>query len=572
MQLLSFAPAFVYSMNPGTLPTQTKETFKACPHANSNARGFAVKHSHSHLLSLLGCCLFLITFPRAAHAVVHVVEAGQTHTLQDDLVLKGDDILQISGTAEKPCILVGSRHRIRTGPDWSGSLTVAHCTIRDLGGLPKRTAEGLIGGPGADAIDLKATKKGRVTIEHCTFDACSAIRLQTEDNATAIFRHNTVLDNSVVAISKDIGHSGDFFTATGNSQERKLFQGNFIPRGKVVVRAPSWLIGGDRDADSNLFIGLRIGIIADGAATVVRGNYFHLRMPITKEYPYWSQVSVFTTGRQVVGEHNVIRDGEWIVRFVEGEFRYNLITDIDDHDLMQNGSNGRVHHNLFVAGATDHRQGSMAACIMVVYAPKNPDEGIEIFNNVFDGGGRLNVPAIEVAPKGFVKSVRNNVFCNFAHGDKYFKRPQAMIRTIWNDEPAEEKPARLGYADYNLFHSPAARARRNYLLAVPGKTERKDPGFALHDIPRGGKVDEQADPQFKGPLPRAFPFADADVKARKVGVSKILASYREAYAPAPGSVLIGAGDPADGEGTNIGAIGAARPSNQDQFGRFGADK
>ena len=77
----------------------------------------------------------------------------------------------------------------------------------------------------------------------------------------------------------------------------------------------------DRDADSNLFIGHRIGIAADGAGTVVRGNYFHLLMPLSKEYPYWSQVSVFTTGPEVIGEYNVIRDGEWIVRFVEGEFR-----------------------------------------------------------------------------------------------------------------------------------------------------------------------------------------------------------------------------------------------------------
>src|SRR2546429_6545686 len=91
----------------------------------------------------------------------------------------------------------------------------------------------------------------------------------------------------------------------------------------------------------------------------------------------------------------------------------------------------------------------------------------EIFNNVFDGGGRLNVPAIEVAPKAFVKSVRNNVFYNFAHTEKYYKRPQAMIRMSWNDEPTEEKPARLGYADYNLFYSPGAKARRNYLLSVP---------------------------------------------------------------------------------------------------------
>lgn len=522
------------------------------------------------LTLLLTPCLIVLACPPAALAAPVIVEAGQTHTLKNDLVLDGTDVLEVRGTPEKPCILVGNRHRIRSLPRWTGSVKITHCTIRDLGGTPRLSADGLVSGPGVPAIELKVAGKGGFTLEHCTFDACSAIRLQSDDASTASFRNNIVLENSVVAISKDIGNSGDFFTATGSSRERKLFQGNFIPRGKVVVRAPNWLIGGDRDADSNLFIGLRIGIVAEGEGTVVRGNYFHLRMPITREYPYWSQVSVFTTGRGVVGEHNVIRDGEWIVRFVEGEFRYNVIADIIDHDLMQNGSTGRIHHNLFLAGTSDSRPGSMFACIAVIYPPRNPGEGIEIFNNVFDGGGRLNVPAIEVAPQAFVKSVRNNVFCNFAHGDRYFKRPQAMIRMSWNDEPAEEKPARLGYADYNLFYNPSAKARRNYLLAVSGKAERKDAGFGLNDIPRGGKVDEQADPQFQGPIPKAFPFSDDEIKARKVGISKILARYREVYSPAEGSPLIGTGDPADGAGTNIGAVGAARPSDQDRFGRFGA--
>jgi hypothetical protein len=116
-----------------------------------------------------------------------------------------------------------------------------------------------------------------------------------------------------------------------------------------------------------------------------------------------------------VGEHNVIRDGEWIVRFVDGEFRYNVVTDIIDHDLMQNGSTGRIHHNLFLAGRSDSRPGSMFGCIAVIYPPKQSGEGIEIFNNVFDGGGWMNVPAVEVAPGAFVKSLRNNVFFNFAH-------------------------------------------------------------------------------------------------------------------------------------------------------------
>jgi hypothetical protein len=374
----------------------------------------------------------------------------------------------------------------------------------------------------------------------------------------------------VVSITKNVEHSGDAFLATGNSREKKLFQGNSVARGKVIFRAPNWLIGGDRDADANLFIGLRIGIVADGAGTLVRGNYFHKLMPLTKEFPYWSQVSVFTIGRQVVGEHNVIRDGEWIVRMVEGELRYNVISDIIDHDLMQTGSYGRIHHNLFLAGDPGHWSGSMSACIMIVYPPKNPGDAIEIFNNVFDGGNRLDVPGIEVCLGGAVKSVRNNVFFNFAHKEKYFKRPQAAIRMSWNEAPEEEKPARLGYADFNLFYNPAAKTPRNYLLSVAGKAERKDAGFGLNDIPRGGKIDEQANPKFKGPIPRKFPFADDDIKARTVGVSKILAFYRDAYAPGPDSPLIGSGDPADGPGSFIGAVGAGANSPKDYFGRPGA--
>jgi hypothetical protein len=472
------------------------------------------------------------------------------------LVLDGDDMLEIRGTAEKPCVLAGNRHRIRTGDAWTGSLRISHCTLKELGGVAKRNQQGQVKGSGAPALELKATKQAAITIEHSVLDACSGMQLRTDDESTVVFRNNTVRENSVVAISKDIADSGDAFTASGSSQQPKFFQGNFFPCGKVMIRGPNWLIGGDGDSaaadtEANLFIGLRIGINVDGAGTVVRGNYFHLLMPINEEYPYWSQISVFTTGPAVVAERNVIRDGEWIVRFVEGEFRYNVISDIVDHNLCQNGSNGRIHHNLFVAGTSKHRHGSMSAAIAVIYPPKKPGEGIEIFNNVFDGGGRMDVPGIEVSPQAFVKSVRNNVFFNFAHSDRYFRRPQGMIRASWNDESKEEKPARIGYADYNLFFNPGSVARRNYLLSVADKTERKDAGFGLNDVPRGGAIDEQADPKFKGPL-REFPYSDDEVRARKVTVSQILARYREAYTPAEGSPLIGAGDPSDRPGTNIG--------------------
>ena len=64
-----------------------------------------------------------------------------------------------------------------------------------------------------------------------------------------------------------------------------------------------------------------------------------------------------------------------------------------------------------------------------------------------------------------------------------------------------------------------------------------------------------------------FPFLPEDIWNRTKTVSDVLARYRAMYAPAAGSPLIGAGDPQDGAGGNIGAVGNGEAA--DQFGRFG---
>jgi hypothetical protein len=130
----------------------------------------------------------------------------------------------------------------------------------------------------------------------------------------------------------------------------------------------------------------------------------------------------------------------------------------------------------------------------------------------------------------------------------------------------------LGYADYNLFHSPKSKVQKNYLLSVAGKTERKDAGFAKNDLPAAGAVDGQVEPKFQGPLITKFPFDDAEIKAGKVTVSKILGHFRELYRPAEGSPLLGSGDQADGEGSYIGAVGGGAKTPADRFGKFGEAK
>jgi hypothetical protein len=130
-----------------------------------------------------------------------------------------------------------------------------------------------------------------------------------------------------------------------------------------------------------------------------------------------------------------------------------------------------------------------------------------------------------------------------------------------------EQPCRLDANGHHIRTSPDAAEKDNYALTVEGKTERVDAGFARHDVPAGGAQDAQAEPKFKGPIPDRFPFSDDDIRARKVGVAKILAHYRDAYAPGEGSPLLNAGDPVDGEGSSIGAVGAGARSPNDYFGR-----
>ncbi|HUW57278.1 MAG TPA: hypothetical protein VMZ92_11645, partial [Planctomycetota bacterium] len=66
-----------------------------------------------------------------ADAGVRQVKAGETLTLAEDLVLSGDDVLDVAGTEAAPCTIVGNGHAIRTNGDWTGRLSLVRCTLRD---------------------------------------------------------------------------------------------------------------------------------------------------------------------------------------------------------------------------------------------------------------------------------------------------------------------------------------------------------------------------------------------------------------------------------------------------------
>jgi hypothetical protein len=493
-----------------------------------------------------------ILIPLPASAASRIINAGQIVGIGEDIVLAGDDVLEVNGTADKPCRLDADTRQIRSVPGWRGHVKIRHCDLRGFGStkLP--------------AIDLTAIGDGdRIIFEDCRFLACGAVHLANDGNSGTIFRGNILHHDSMFPVTNLPDGSPPGFRATGRSKARRLFQGNHVAKSIVLFESTNnWLIGGDKDEDANTIIGMRASLsIHRCERMTLRGNYVHTEIPSFR----WSQVhtlNIVAPCPDLLVEHNILRHGQWVVRGLAGEFRYNLVLDADGHNfIIGPTAKTRIHHNIFARYCTVDP--NLNSTIAVIY----PGEGIEIYNNTFDGGGKdlarpWHVPAIEVAPKAFIASLRNNAFVNHPTN---FGAGTATIRPGYTEKKTDPGPARLGYADYNLFHNPHAKSSQHYAVSVANKTERVDAGFAKHDV--GKDKNAQVEPKFKGPLPKAFPFNDDDIRARKVSVAKILAHYREAYAPGDGSPLIGAGDPADGARSFIGAVGSGKDVPNDWFGR-----
>jgi len=507
-----------------------------------------------YFLVLPGVIALALGCPGDARAAARTIKAGQIVGIGEEIVLSGDDVFEVLGTPEQPCRLDANGQQIRTTANWHGRLVIRHCEIRGLGGIKKAALEVIAAGEGE-----------QIVIEHCHFYACGAVHLVNEGNSGTSFRYNAIHANSMVPVTNLPGESPPGFRASGKSPARKLFQGNYIARSVVQFDdTRNWLIGGSSPDDSNVLIGMRASLsIYRCSNMVVRGNYVHTEIPSFR----WSQVHTLAVGApcpDLVVEHNILRHGQWVVRGLAGKFRYNLVLDADAHNFIVGPTAGtHIHHNIFARYCTVDP--NLNSSIAVIYK----GEDIQIYNNTFDAGGKglarpWHVPAIEVGSEAFLTSLRNNVFFNHPTS---FSSGTATIRPGFSEKKTSPGPARLGYADYNLFYNPDAREKQNYALSVKGKTERIDAGFARHDVPVGGAKDAQVEPKFQGPLPKQFPFRDADIRAGKVTVAQILAHYRKAYTPAEGSPLLKAGDPADGAGSYIGAVGPGQDAPKDAFGR-----
>jgi hypothetical protein len=472
------------------------------------------------------------------------------HVLTADIVLRGNDSLDISPGNSGPCRLVGNGFGIRSEGDWTGELSIRNCQVDALGSAT------------TEAISVTVLAGGAVTIEGTTFGRSGAIHITNEGDSTTTFRDNVIDANSTVPLDPSADVTTPAFTADGSSTAPKVFQGNKLFRSSASFESPNWLIGGSSDAESNIIVGLRGGLILGASGLVVRGNYVHsMHLEYSGDE---SAVSTSYSTLDVLAEHNVFRGGTWVFRGFGGELRYNAVLDSESTSLLyQPFENTKVHHNLFLM--CNPPRDDLQAGIFLVNARAT---GIEVYNNTLDGGGptmKGKGGAVAIDNGCFLSSLRSNLIFRFPYwrndGHAAAVRPGIT-------EGVNPPPERLGYADYNLFYNdPPESTPRNYAVAVTGLGLRVDPGFGAHDAHAGGPVDEQVDPGALG-VAGCFPWSDEDIKASKVRVSQMLAALRTGYTPAPNSAMLSAGDPADGAGNYIGAIGTGAAAS-DRFGTFG---
>jgi hypothetical protein len=508
---------------------------------------------------------FALALEGSAAAADTTVAPGQTLTLTADIVLSGTESFVAGMAGGARCTIDGATHSLVAAADWAGRIDISDCDLKNMG-----TAQ-------VAGVNVMGTADGAIFhVQNTTFGVSGEIDIQSFSEIDFSFRNNTITADSVVLAvmtSLDMSRPSFYFYGPGGSSQ-KLFQGNRILRSWVKLQdGQNWLVGGSTPVDGNVIVGVRAGFDISGKQMIARGNYVH----VTGVIAGWNQVAaLYASGADgaLLFEHNVVRGGNWLVRsFSGGELRYNLLGDpyAVAHVLVDTGSQARIHHNILIRNNKLMERYILVRGLSVINSSDTP--GVQFYNNTLDGSGYcydVFGRGVEVDSVAFLPSLRSNVFFNIPSDNGSTNTATVGPGNDTNfmaEAKGDPGPVRLGYADYNLFSNPMARQIDNYGVSVAGLTERMSPGFALNDADAMGAKDQQVDPQFTGPLPTVFPFSDDDLIAGNLSVCQILAFYRGIYTPLAGSKVIDKGDPADGAGNDIGAIGAGVEAADDLFGR-----
>jgi len=444
---------------------------------------------------------------------------AQVLNLTQDLVLSGSQSLQMTGTPAGRVRINGNGFRIRTSGTWTGHFTLSYADITGLGKLN----DGLL------AIDVTTTAP--LTLANCNLDGCGKLALTMNGTATATICSNEFRGNTLVPLSQypdeTYGDQSSYpaLQLLGSSTGQKVYRANNMGAGWLRLTGVNhWIIGGETDADENIFIGPRVGIMLEGGAhhITIRRNY--------SRHVYfggWSQGNNFELGaanNNVLVEHNVVRDSSWAVRDVACEFRYNLVLGAGHQWMWITGDNAFVHHNIFAGGDAD------VTGIWLIYSPQN----VRFYNNTIDGLNQTAGPSALNVGEAATADVQSCAFLN-------------LHAPVMVDFPGATNLINTGH---NAFYNLQAGSLQNY-------ADNRHPATDV------GGLNAQVNPGLANPTNNVG-IEDSAMWARTTTTRQILELYRTRYTPLPGSPLIDAGH--GGNGNDIGAVGAGTTNPDDQFG------
>jgi hypothetical protein len=444
--------------------------------------------------------------PRAAHS--------GTVTLDADLVLSGNTDLDWTDKT-----VVGNGHHVTSASGYSGKVIIENSHVSGLADY--------------DDWGIDITTTGGVSVEDSVFEATAPVRLTANGTAAIAVKNNEFRSTNFVTYFASDPSRSPVLQLSGDTSGGKTMQGNRFGGGIVrFENSDGWQVGGVAPGEGNILIGPRAVLAFSGSSNaVIQGNY-----DLHDYHGGWSQGFnlYFDNGSNgALAEHNVIRSSSWPVQTFGGEFRYNLVVD-SGHDWWRSARDDtKIHHNIFVH--TLGPDGAFNGGIMVY----GGESGLDIYNNTFDGGGSVAefaASAIVIGSGSVFASVRNNVFTNFSDSDGLVSGNGSLT-----------------YADYNALWNPLATNTSSYSAGLVTGTA------GAHDV--------ASDPRFAGTPELPYQVSAGCVWSKTYTTAQVLAHYRAMYAPASGSPLTDAGDPADGAGTDIGAVGSGAGDPDDLFGR-----
>jgi hypothetical protein len=442
---------------------------------------------------------------------------GLVTNLSQDVVLAGSQAFQMIGTPASRVRINGNGFHIRTSGNWTGQFTLRYADLSGLGRLDDSTL----------AIDVTTTKA--LTMENCIVDGCGTVAFTFNGTNTASISSNEFRSNMLMPLSQ---YPDEYYGAQssfpavkllGDSTGQKLFRANNMGAGWLrMTGVNNWVVGGDTDANENIFIGPRVGIMLESGVdhVTLRRNYSH-----HVYYGGWSQGNNFEMGAandHVIVEHNIVRDSSWAVRDIACEFRYNLILGAGHEWMWITGDNAFVHHNIFAGGDAD------VTGIWLIYGPQN----VRFWNNTIDGFNQVNGPNVLLIDTDATADVQSCAFLNTGCS------PIVSIGgTVTN-------------TGYNAFYNPQVTGIQNY-------SDNRHPATDI------GGLNAQVNPKFTSAT-NSYGIDDTAMWLRTNSLRQVLQTYRTRYTPAAGSPLIDAGH--GGNGNDIGAVGAGVANTNDQFG------